>query len=61
MTNSALSILAQAKPPGLGPDPSQVTTAWMAGVVGMMLLFGVFALIGYVRRKKIDRTASKHT
>lgn len=33
-------------------DDATVTTAWMAGVVGMMLLFGVFALIGYLKKPK---------
>ncbi len=33
-------------------DDAAVTQAWMAGVVGMMLLFGVAALIGYVKKPK---------
>ena len=44
-------LLAQSDPPPAGPDPGQVTQAWMAGVVGIMLIFGVIALIGYVRKK----------
>lgn len=33
-------------------DTAAVTTAWMAGVVGMMLLFGIIALVGYLRKPK---------
>lgn len=32
-------------------ETAQVTTAWMAGVVGMMLVFGVVALFGYLRKQ----------
>lgn len=48
-----LHLLAQTPPPDPPPaaDPGQVTTAWMAGVVGIMLLFGVIALVGYVRQR----------
>ena len=28
-----------------------VTRLWMAGVVGMMALFGLVALVGYLRQK----------
>lgn len=46
-------LLAQTAPPEPPPaaDPGQVTTAWMAGVVGIMLLFGVIALVGYVKQR----------
>ena len=27
----------------------EVTRIWMGGVVSMMLVFGVFALVGYLR------------
>ncbi len=33
-------------------DDATVTTAWMAGVVGIMLVFGVIALVGYLRMQK---------
>jgi len=39
-------LVAQAEPVAVNP-----TESWMAGVVGMMLLFGVAALIGYVKKK----------
>jgi hypothetical protein len=29
-----------------------VTRLWMAGVVAMMLVFGVIAAVGYLRRKR---------
>ncbi|HEY5622451.1 MAG TPA: hypothetical protein VIV14_01740 [Gammaproteobacteria bacterium] len=32
-----------------------VTRLWMAGVVAAMAIFGVAALIGYLRREKQDR------
>ena len=35
-------------------DDLAVTRVWMAGVVGMMLLFGVIALIGYIKKPKED-------
>ena len=42
-------LLSQSSEPAV--DPSQVTTAWMAGVVAIMILFGVIALVGYLREK----------
>ena len=40
-------------------DETQVTTLWMAGVVLMMLVFAVFAVIGYkvrgARERKTDQ------
>lgn len=46
-------LLAQTAPPEAPPaaDPGQVTTAWMAGVVGIMLLFGAIALVGYMKQR----------
>ena len=49
----ASTALAQATPPEPPPpasDPGQVTTAWMAGVVGIMLLFGIIAFVGYLQK-----------
>ncbi len=49
----ATTVLAQTaplEPPPPASDPGQVTTAWMAGVVGIMLLFGVIAFVGYLRK-----------
>jgi hypothetical protein len=31
-----------------------VTRLWMAGVVGMMVIFAIIAVIGYVRKKPGD-------
>jgi len=28
-----------------------VTRLWMGGVVAMMLVFGIFAIVGYLRRR----------
>ena len=52
-------LLAQSEPAPApaGPDAGQVTQAWMAGVVGIMLIFGVIALIGYVRKKFVSGKA----
>lgn len=36
-------------------DELQVTQLWMAGVVGMMLVFGVVAGVGYVKRKSREK------
>ena len=33
-------------------DDMLVGKLWMAGVLAMMSLFGIFALVGYVRAKK---------
>ena len=33
-------------------DEMLVGKLWMAGVLAMMSLFGIFALIGYVRAKR---------
>jgi hypothetical protein len=30
----------------------EVTRLWMAGVVGMMLVFAVIALVGYLLRRR---------
>jgi len=32
-----------------------ITQVWMAGVVGMMLVFGVTALFGYVKKYRITQ------
>ena len=48
---NTLLIFAQAEPGG----GMTVTQSWMAGVVGMMLLFGVAALIGYVKKKSSNK------
>lgn len=33
-------------------DFSNTTMVWQAGVVGMMLAFGLIALVGYMKQKK---------
>lgn len=48
--SSTLAQPTPAKDVSPATDPGQVTTAWMAGVVGIMLLFGVIALVGYLRK-----------
>ncbi|MGI9270505.1 MAG: hypothetical protein ACR2QT_01925 [Woeseiaceae bacterium] len=35
-------------------DEIVVTRLWMAGVVAMMLVFGITAMIGIARQKKND-------
>lgn len=39
----------------IAQEPPSVTEQWMAGVVGMMLVFGVVALVGYVRQRSRER------
>ena len=34
----------------------EVTRLWMGGVVGMMLVFALVALVGYVLRKQREKT-----
>jgi hypothetical protein len=34
----------------------EVTRLWMAGVVGMMLVFATIALAGYVLHRRRDKT-----
>jgi hypothetical protein len=37
-------------------DEIVVTRLWMAGVVAMMLVFGITALVGLARQKNSDKT-----
>ena len=46
-------LLSQSQEPAV--SASQVTTAWMAGVVAIMLLFGAIAVVGYLRKKFVLR------
>lgn len=34
-------------------DEMLVAKLWMAGVLGMMTLFGIVALVGYLRAKRL--------
>jgi hypothetical protein len=38
-------------------DEIVVTRLWMAGVVAMMLVFGITALVGLARQKNNDKTS----
>lgn len=40
-------------------DELVVQKLWMAGVVGAMVVFGVAALIGYIRQGKNQRDDAK--
>jgi hypothetical protein len=37
-------------------DEIVVTRLWMAGVVAMMLMFGITALVGIARQKNSNKT-----
>lgn len=52
-------LLAQADAPPPPDSTAQVTKAWMGGVVGMMLLFGLFALVGYIFKKPVETGPAK--
>lgn len=36
-----------------------VTRLWMAGIVIAMVVFGIAALIGYVRKSKIENSGKR--